>query len=312
VAQFTVDAAHVFETSQNAATRALSTKGKGNRVHFTAANFITELGLYANTFSQEINVAGFNYPAAGGIVGNHGNVILAPNSHEDMLSIRLNADGCVEFLGSPIFWDNFVIKFTTFGKVLFGVKAYLDANNIMAVSQAVNGDITYKMLDAGYIIDITANAAYQNVLDTTKIAGSYPLFRNLDHRYSVSVETDLMVLHNISVVDGKQTVDRSICKAYFPTECKVLLQSENGVLKQDIDFQIPTRIGQHSFIKKTDPSKQWSSLQTSYDIRFYRFHLYVTYRRFNEAEEKFYFVQMTYPIPEQDHWDMSVEFVSKL
>jgi hypothetical protein len=52
---FEVDAAHVFETSQNAVTRALKTKGKGNRIHYAAANFITELGLYANTFTHTIN-----------------------------------------------------------------------------------------------------------------------------------------------------------------------------------------------------------------------------------------------------------------
>ena len=69
---------------------------------------------------------------------------------------------------------------------------------------------------------------------------------------------------------------------------RVLLESENGVLREDVDFELETRIGQHSFVKKTEPSRQWSALQTSYDLRFYRFHLYVTYR-FYDADGNWIF-----------------------
>jgi hypothetical protein len=126
----------------------------------------------------------------------------------------------------------------------------------------------------------------------------------------VSVETDLLVQQSIKVVDGKQSVDRSICKVFFPSEIKVNLQSEGGVLKEDVDIQLKTRIGQHAFIKKTNPSEHWVSLQTSYDVRFFRFHLYVTYFVFDGT--KFVFTRKQYPIGLDDSWDISLEFVSKL
>ena len=134
----------------------------------------------------------------------------------------------------------------------------------------------------------------------------------MDHRYFVSAETDLLVSQAIKVVDGKQTIDRSICKVYFPTQCKVLLESEDGILREDVDFEIDTRIGQHSFVKKTEPSRQWTALQTSYDLRFYRFHLYVTYRYFKIPENKWIFTRMKYPIAKDDSWGIGLEFVSKI
>ena len=127
----------------------------------------------------------------------------------------------------------------------------------------------------------------------------------------MSVETDLLVSQAIKVIDGRQTIDRSICKVFFPTNCKVLLESEDGVLREDVDFEVETRIGQHSFVKKTEPSRQWTALQTSYDLRFYRFHLYVTYRYFDQAG-KWKFARMRYPIHEDDSWSLALEFVSKI
>ena len=149
-------------------------------------------------------------------------------------------------------------------------------------------------------------------VDKIKIVGRYPIFKHLDHRYYVSVETDLLVQQSIKVVDGKQSVDRSLCKVFFPSNIKVNLSSEGGVMREDIDIQIETRVGQHAFVKKTNPSEHWVSLQTSYDVRFFRFHLYVTYKTYDVATKKFLFHREKYPIGLDDSWDVSIEFISKL
>jgi hypothetical protein len=179
----------------------------------------------------------------------------------------------------------------------------------MAVS--VNaGNLVYTAFEQGYVIDFVNSVTYQSLQYTLKLISSYPLLKNLDHRYCVTVETDLSIAQSIQVVDGKQKTDRSICKAYFPMRCVVILESEDNVLRDDVDFEIETPTGQHSFIKKTQPSLHWVSLQTTYDLRFFRFHLYVTYRRF--VNDKFIFTRMKYPIKTDQNWDLACEFVSKL
>ena len=180
----------------------------------------------------------------------------------------------------------------------------------MSVTLLLNGSLRYDMFDANLNVILLTALGYEILDRTVKITGDYPLFQNLDHRYFVSVETDLLVSQAIKVVDGKQTIDRSIAKIFFPTNCKVLLQSEDGVLREDIDFEITSRIGQHAFVKKTQPSRQWTALQTSYDLRFYRFHLYVTYRYFKTPENKWVFTRMKYPIKKEDSWTIGLEFVS--
>jgi hypothetical protein len=296
--------AHFEPNIGNPLSSQMRTKGPGNQIFYTAANFISTSAMMANTFTKRMNAVGFVNP-------NGGAIILAPNTDQELLKIKLNADGCAEFIGTPLFWDNFVIVFSAFGKTLFGVQEFVKTGGIMSVNTRQNNTISYELFEAAAIINLTTNPAYKPAVRTTKVVGNYPLFRHLDHRFFVSVESDLMVMNNIKVVDGKESTERGICKVYFPTECQVLLESEDGVLSEDVDFQLQTRIGQYSFIKKTNPSKQWVSLQTSYDLRFYRFHLYITYRRYSETEDKFYFVQLKYPVSKTSTWSMAIEFVSK-
>jgi hypothetical protein len=269
------------------------TLGAGGRVHFTSASFLTELARSANTTTVKLDAIGFGQ---------------LPGANHEYLRIRINADGCTEFIGSSDFWNNFCIVFTDLGRILFGVDAYVK-DNIMSVNTLVNLEVQYNMFDIAGIIDLT-QGGYRLAFDTNTLVGAYPIFKHLDHRYFVSVETDLMVNQSIKVVDGIQTLDRSLSKTFFPTETKVLLQSEGGVLREDVDMQMKARVGQYAFIKKTEPNAQWISLTTSYNIRFFRFHLYFTFRRL--VGNKFIFTQMKYPISPDDSWDLNAEFVSKI
>lgn len=292
------------------------TQGPGDVVYFSATNFISDLGKSANNFSRNQDLIGAvpdgdpNVDPAALPNGSSG----IPGSDSDYMWIRLNADGIVEFIGTSLFWNNFVIQFTPYGKHLLGVNSdFLDDHNCMCVSSRANGTLVYEFFDAGNtVIDLQNDNAYIPLVETVRLTGSYPIFRNLDHRYFVSVETDLLVSSTIKVVDGKQTIDRSICKAFFPTDCKVLLESEDGVLREDVDFEVEALLGQHGFVKKTEPSRQWTALQTSYDLRFYRFHLYITYRYYNVRTNLWEFARMKYPIQADDSWSIGLEFVSKI
>jgi hypothetical protein len=319
-----------FETTQGAGGNNFDsrfmTRGPGGQVHYNVTGFLTTLGKHANNFTQKQDIIGAGNPIPPNGIG-------SPGSNTEFLRIRLNADTCVEIIGTSIFWNHFCLQFTAYGIALLGITT-TDTNNILALTtRAANAGVVFTMFDHDLegvvppaipnnpptdyvapnnnIIDPAVHAHFTPMLETTKVIGTIPIFKNLDHRYFVSVETDLLVSQAIKVVDGKQTIDRSICKVFFPTTCKVLLESEDGVLREDVDFEIETHVGQYSFIRKTNPSRQWSSLQTSFDLRFFRFHLYITYRFF-DAGGKWVFSRIKYPIALGDSWTLALEFISKL
>ena len=264
---------------------------------FTVASFLTSLAKHGNNFTQQQD--GIGVPG------------VPANSQHEYLRIRLNADGCVEWIGSSTFWENFAIKFTHYGEVLFGVSALVDGDRIMSVTTLADHSITHDMFDqTGVIADTTNDPAYLITQETVRLTSGTSIFTHLDHRYFVSVETDLMVQNQVKVVDGRETIDRTIAKKYFSMPTKVLLQSSDGLLSSDIDFELETPLGQYSFIKKTEPSRHWVSLTTSYELRYFVFRLYITYRRFEDG--KFLMRRVKYPVSLNDNYTIGVEFVSKV
>ena len=283
----------------------LDTVGLNDIPYKTTASFITSLAKVGHQLNEYLD--GFTLSALP--VNNPVNVAIPAGSGYEYMRIRLNSDGVVEFQGGSGFWNHLAIQFSAYGVVLFGMQDFVDENNILALTIGNANQAVYELFVNGAVIDHN-NAAYNTVQNTTTIRGKYPLFKNLDHRYFVSVTTDLLTEGNVKVVDGKQMTEHAISKSFFPTECTVILESEAGITREDVDFQIETYVGQHAYIKKTAPSQQWTFLRTSFDLRFFRFHLYITYRRFENGVFKL--TRYRYPVGDTDSWDLSMEFVSKI
>ena len=165
-------------------------------------------------------------------------------------------------------------------------------------------------MGTGNVIDVPNTVNYTDVINTVRIVGDYPIFKNLDHRLFVSVETDLNTQDSIKLVDGKESNDRTIAKKYFEDNAKVLLTSDEGKLLEDINLELDAFVGQHSFIKKTEPSRHWVTLTSSFEQRFFRFQVYITYRRF--VDDNYIFTRFAYPLNKQDYWTIGIEFVSKV
>ena len=67
-----------------------------NQDFFTTASFITSLAKHGNNFTQQQD--GIGSPGA------------PANTQHEYLRIRLNGDGCIEWIGSSTFWENFIIN----------------------------------------------------------------------------------------------------------------------------------------------------------------------------------------------------------
>ena len=276
--------------------------------HFTAASFLTSVAKQGSNFNGQQDGLGVQGVAPA-------------NTNHVYLKISLNADGCTEFVGSAVFWNNFAIVFTERGKNLFGVEEYVNEDLILAITRRADQTLVYEMFDLDYpaplnivgtgnVIDPANDQNYDEILNTIRVVGAYPILKNLDHRLFVSVETDLNTLDGIKLVDGIESNDRSIAKHYFEDHTKVLLTSDEGRLLEDVNLELDAYVGQHSFIKKTNPSRHWVTLTSSLEQRFFRFQLYITYR--HVVNGKYIFTRYAYPLNEEDYWTVGIEFVSKV
>jgi hypothetical protein len=78
------------------------------------------------------------------------------------------------------------------------------------------------------------------------------------------------------------------------------------------DTRLVSRVyaGQCNMIKKYDSHHQWNRLLTSYRLRYLRFYIYVTYRDYQVATDRFVMKKSALKVEPHEYWNMTLKFVS--
>ena len=94
----------------------------------------------------------------------------------------------------------------------------------------------------------------------------------------------------------------------FLNNSTVTIHVTDGAVDGDFDLSTETYLGRYPFVRKTDRFKDWWSLNTSYELRYFKFILLCAYRYFEG--DKFVVRKVNVPIDKSDFWEMNVRFVS--
>jgi hypothetical protein len=234
--------------------------------------------------------------------------ILAPladllNGPYLILDIKVTADGSLQILGTPNFWNNFVFKFTTYGAALLGmtsnvVDGYIARSRVggNTVSDWFNPAAGNEIFPGGVQTDIIINA-------------SHPLYQSADQRIKITVDSHLPMSGNIQIIDEVESVDRMICEKFFESKLETSSTfGEDGAFK-NIVLKAQLYSGQVSFIKKSDPSIEWFKLMTAYELRYFRFHLFVWNRIW--VNDAWKVIKKKLVVPDNKYWAMTIKFISE-
>ena len=250
----------------------------------------------------------------------------------DMIRFRLGVDGSLITVLSHDFVNNFVLQFTRYGAEVLGMGDKISA--VVRRLQTVTEDDELQLGDpqTDYFLAVTTmvdGVKYDAAswLETTEddgpnviqsgnntreifIYSEHSLYLTMDHRVKISVSSHLPMLNNLLVKEQKETVDRMICEVFF--ENKVVSSvtfDENGVFTQQ-SLTNTLYAGMFPFVKKSDSSKQWHRLLTSYSLRFFRFSIFITYRNYDSTKDAWVFKTVKLPIEKTKYWDFSLRFLS--
>ena len=150
-----------------------------------------------------------------------------------------------------------------------------------------------------------------NNLTDAEVVAESPLYQTVDQRIKISVESHLPMASNIAISDEKETVDRTICEKYFENHLESTVQFDSDGTFQSQDLSTRVYSGQYSFIRKSDRRTQWHKLLTAYELRFFRFHIYITYRLYDAATDRWYLKKQFLDIPDDKYWSMTLHFISE-
>ena len=265
------------------------------KLFFDTSSFIAEIALWANKFSVRRIAGGMN-------TADYDGPTIPAGANIDLLSVGIDATGRLRFKGSSDFWNRFVIQPTEYGKKLFNLDGVTN-DSYISVTTVAGGLLLNGLNNAGNAVVGGNNA-------TTTVGGSLPIYNNIDHRHELIVETFLSIPNQVEIRDNIQLSDRTVVRVPFLNEARATLSVVGGRLDGNLDLQTKSYVGRYPFVKKTDSNKNWLSLNTSYELRYFVFQLLCSYRYFDIATSTFKLRKESVPIDTNDFWELGLRFVS--
>ena len=120
------------------------------------------------------------------------------------------------------------------------------------------------------------------------------------------------MLSNMVVREGLQTNDRNICEVFFDNEISSTVEfDDEGVFSQQ---QLSNKVycGQFPMIRKDTVYKEWQKLLFSFNLRFFRFHIFTTYRAYDSAKDVWRFVTEALAVDDDKYYDFTLRFLSEV
>jgi hypothetical protein len=135
-----------------------------------------------------------------------------------------------------------------------------------------------------------------------------PIYQSCDQRVKISVTSHLNILSNIKIENGVQKADRTIGEAFFENNLTSEMSRDGQLFQTKLTSKIYA--GQMNMIRKSDQYHAWHKLLNSFDTKFFRFYLHITYRMFDMATNTWSIQTNLLKVDENDYWLMQIRFVS--
>ena len=236
------------------------------------------------------------------------------------IGVKLSADGTLQLVGDSYFWNNFIMRWTREGAALLGFyNQLLRVDRVGGGGGNIAADATHyyisKTNDGAaitntFLIEATGQILVSNTAQEFVISSSHPIFQSVDQRIKVSVESHMPMASNIAVVDESESVDRTIAEAYFESKLQNEIRFDESGVFDRMTMRAAMYSGQSNMIRKSDINFQWNRLSSAYELKLFRFQLYVTYRVWDSARQRWTLSKTKLDVDPQEFWELSCRFVS--
>ena len=283
---------------------------------FSITDLVTFLANWTATFSNAVADMGLSQDGAGNTVNcnvtiarNHASIDrrAAGNTGRRLLGVSLTPGGTLQLVGSPIFWNNFYIVTNSYCKELLGF-----SGSELSVSYTNNQVNSLPLnLIAGVPAAIVVQAAPLPATHPDQYFNAdYSIFRKTEERMLISMEVDLSIPMNISIVNGLETRTHTIFTAPLQSEIISTVTAGNGIVRDTTNLALTALQGRVHLLKKTNGNVQWYPLTSSYLIQNSRASLYITRRRWSMTNSNWYTERTPFKVAKDGVWNASLKFVS--
>ena len=302
---------------------------------FDASTFVKSLSNFVRGFNIEWTLVGFNGGDAGSGYSRDGTNYPAKaeaDAYEEpyeFLGLKLTADGSIHLTGSDGFWNNFVIRWTRHGAAILGfTKQLQEVTRVGGIGLFAPAGVTAKhyytaktqtgvggVFTNSWFDEDPASVTHGQIVDANMLvehvlASDHPLYQSVDQRVKITVESHLPMASSVAIIDENETVDRSIAEVHFESKLENQITFDEAGFFESMSMSSAMYAGQYNFIKKSDNTFQWNKLMTAYEMKLFRFQLYVWYRVWSDATNEWKLMRNKLSVPDEQFWELAVRFVS--
>ena len=301
--------------------------------HFDVCSAVEEINSFCRGFERyytENGLLNFSvYGQAAGQVNANPPILPMPAKNaqqiEDtglykLLRFEVASDGSAVLIGTSNFWNNFFLSFSRRGGELLGLSDKLVTYLLNAGGGGANPVTLHGLSYTAKAGVITPNLLITNVgvireaplNRTVQVYSSTSLFTTLDARVKVELESHLPIENNMLIRDEKEQVDRNIAEVFFQNEAIASFEFDSAGTITSKKIATKVYCGLYPLIKKSSPNKTYHKLLTSYNLRYFRFHLYVTFRTYDSVTDLWKFSRKALDVPKNLFWSCSLRFCSEV
>ena len=213
-----------------------------------------------------------------------------------LFHFHFDPSGFLVINGTPRGWNNFYFEVSPFGRELLG----FDTDKILVTKNAITN--AYETDTASLTLNNIIVVANMDIPVVVKAKQS--IFRTLEHRVSINIESSLPTEQQLLLSNGKEKIHTYLESFTF----------ENIFNVRSIDFQheiiAKSFVGKHRFRGSNDPCQNWTKLTEFYDLRNINLTLSITRREWDEATNKWGYLTNKFPIEKDARWSCALKFVS--
>jgi hypothetical protein len=281
---------------------------------FSITDLVTFVANWTAIVSNAISDMGLSLDGAGNTVNcneaiarNHPTIDrrVGGNTGRRLLGVSLTPGGTLKLVGSPIFWNNFYIITNSYCREILGFQPIISVsynnNQVNSLPQNVIAGVPETILVA---TPLPATHPDQDV------NADYTIFRKTEERMLISMEVDLTVPMNLSIVNGLETRTHTVFSAPLQSEIISTVTAGNGIIYDSTNLTMTALQGRVHLLKKTNGNVQWYPLKSSYMIQNSRCSLYITRRRWSMRNDMWYTDRQPVKIAKDGVWNASIKFVS--
>jgi hypothetical protein len=234
----------------------------------------------------------------------------------NLLNFKLGADGNLQVQGTTNFWNNFFISFTKVGAEVLGLSGLLETIGSGVPNQPFHA-LHYSRIALGQVVS-TALVSPIGVIQPGELirdvstTGEHSLFSCLDSRVSIEIDSHLPMRSNIIVQDEKEQVSHMIAERFFENRLTTKFKFDTDGRITEKESTMDLYSGMVPFITISERNKEFHKLITSYDLRFFRFHIYVVFRKYDSDTDKWIFTKTKLPVDKNSYIDFAIRFVSEV